>query len=39
LVDAQAHAGRLRHPFIGCERLLMAVVATDSRAAGTLDRV
>lgn len=36
VVDAQAHARRLRHPFIGCEHLLMAVVSADSRAADVL---
>jgi len=36
VVDAQAHARRLRHGFIGCEHLLMAVVATDSDAAEVL---
>ncbi len=33
VVDAQGHARRLRHGFIGCEHLLLAVVSGDSEAA------
>ena len=36
VVDAQAHARRLRHSFIGCEHLLLAVVSGDSEAADVL---
>ena len=36
VVDAQEHARRLRHGFIGCEHLLIAVVSADSEAAEVL---
>lgn len=36
VVDAQAHAQRLRHGFLGCEHLLIAVVSTDGDAAEVL---
>lgn len=36
VVDAQAHARRLGHGFLGCEHLLMAVVSADSEDARVL---
>lgn len=36
VVDAQEHARRLRHDFLGCEHLLLAVVSADSEAADVL---
>jgi ATP-dependent Clp protease ATP-binding subunit ClpA len=36
VVQAQAHARRLDHAYIGCEHLLLSVVATDSPAGDAL---
>jgi ATP-dependent Clp protease ATP-binding subunit ClpA len=36
VVDAQEHARRLRHDFIGCEHLLLAVASADGEAAKVL---
>jgi ATP-dependent Clp protease ATP-binding subunit ClpA len=36
VVDAQAHARRLGHGFIGCEHLLLAVVSGDNDASEEL---
>lgn len=36
VVDAQEHARRLRHGFIGCEHLLLAVASADSEAGTVL---
>jgi ATP-dependent Clp protease ATP-binding subunit ClpA len=36
VVLAQQHARRLGHRYIGCEHLLLAIVATDQQAAAVL---
>jgi ATP-dependent Clp protease ATP-binding subunit ClpA len=36
VVDAQEHARRLRHGFIGCEHLLLAIASADSEAGTVL---
>lgn len=39
VVQAQAHARRLDHAYIGCEHLLLSVVGTDSPAGDVLRRL
>ena len=38
VIHAQQHARRLRHRYIGCEHLLLALTATDTPSTACRDR-